>query len=185
LTLVRHELTKYTPGDNTVNTVKRRAALATGFAAATLTAGCLSAVAEPDVRRAYSFDREQPFFDGQMLLSEDGVDATLAASDDAIEALHWELFEDTQEEPYRSANPPQTFLTVACAPLDQARERLDDVDAVLESDGTFRLQYRIAPKYGGAETKRKFGYELVKWESRGLVPDRVIVEQLPEPDPRE
>lgn len=159
--------------------------LISGVSAVTLTAGCLSAVAGPDVRRAYSFDREQPFFDGQMPLSEDGIDAALAVTRDAIEALHWELFEDTQQEPYRSANPPQTFLTVACAPLDQARERLDDVDAVLESDGTLRLQYRIAPKYGGAEIERKFGYELVKWESRGLVPDRVVVEQLPEPDPRE
>lgn len=119
-----------------------------------------------------------------MSLSADGIDATLAATDEAIEGLHWELFDDTQEEPYRSASPPETFLTVACAPLDQDRERLDDVDARLESDGTLRLQYRIAPKYGGVEIQRRFGYELVKWESRGVVPDRVVVEQLPEPDPR-
>ena len=164
--------------------MKRRVALATGASLATLTAGCLSAVATPDPVRVYSFDRREPFFDGQMPLSEDGVDATLAATDEAIEALHWELFEDSQEEPYRSASPPETFLTVACAPLDQARERLDDVDATLESDGTLRLQYRIAPKYGGAEIDRRFGYEMVKWQSRGVVPDRVAVEQLPEPDPR-
>jgi hypothetical protein len=163
--------------------MNRRGVLAVGLSAVAPTAGCLSAVAGPDGSREAGFTRRHPFFDGQMPLSEDGVDATLAATDEAIEALHWELFEDSQEEPYRSASPPETFLTVACAPLDQDRERLDYEGATLESDGTLRLQYRIAPKYGGAEIDRRFGYSLVKWQSRGIVPDRVAVEQLPEPDP--
>ena len=164
--------------------MKRRKVVTAAVSAVVGSAGCF-AIATPDARRGYGFTGEKQFFDGQMSLSKDGIDATLAATPEAIESLYWGNYEYLQEEPYRSANPPQTFLTVACAPLDQARERLDDVDAVLESDGTLRLQYRITPKYGGAEIERKFGYELVKWESRGLVPKRVVVEQLPEPDPRE
>lgn len=155
--------------------MRRREALAAGVSVVATTAGCLSTVLDPAPARAYSFRREAPFFDGQMPLSEDGADATLAATEASIEALHWEQFDDTQEEPYRSASPPETFLTVACAPLDQARERLDDVDATLDPDGTFHLRYQVTPEYGGPAVDRRFGYELVKWESRGPLPDRVTV----------
>jgi len=161
--------------------VKRRTALAAGLSTVAATTGCLSAVAGPSANRGYRFTSERRFFDGQIPLSRDGFDAILAATDEAIGALDWRLTDDTRAEPYRSASPPQTFLTVACAPLE-GRERLDYQGTAFEFDGTFRLQYRIDPAAGDTEIERTFGYELVKWESRGVVPEQAIVQRVAEPD---
>jgi hypothetical protein len=114
-----------------------------------------------------------------MQLSDDGIDATLATSRESVEALRWELLNATQTEPYRSVDPPKTFITVACTPIDQDRERLDDVGATYDNR-TLRLQYRVVPEYGGTEIDKRFDYEIVKWESNGFTPDRVTVEQVPE-----